>query len=254
MSEVSYSALMDATFDALYAGHVRRTEVPRSLPEPVANKLIGALGPGFEQDAVRRRTRLSAELLAALPVSFFAYYAQKGAGGMEDFFDSPEWRARPFEPRELFPDSGSTVRAFVEFADREWRRLQTPWLANVFEYEAAVVRARVPLRPLSRPGALTLRPDAWVAEAGTDVPEVAAEVSRRRQEVPWNEALRLLKPRPISFSTISIPQRDSVRRIHFRGDEVYALQWAWVEEADVPERGTAAWTTVERAARAGVLV
>ena len=253
MSPLDYDILMEATFDVLYAGTSRRQAVVAALPSPAGEALAGAFGPGFDQDVVRRRTRLSADLLAALPVSFHAYYAQGGPAALESLFDSHEWRHRRLVAGALFPDPGSAVRAFVAFAGRTWIRSQAAWLRDAFRYEAQVCRASAGLAPCARPDLPHLPAQAWVSEATIDVPEVAAELSRRSREVPWDEALRLVKPRPVALATVSIPLAERVRQVHLRDDEVDALRWAWTEAAPVPSPSSPAWSTMERAVRAGIL-
>lgn len=251
MGEVNYAELMDVTWEALYSGAERRRSLSRTMDGDAGRLLGAALSGGFSQDVTRRRARIAPDLLAAMPVSFFAFYGG-GAAALEAFLESEEWRSRMAERRVSFPAPRPAVTAFVTFALRTWVPHQLPWLQAVFAYEAQNVRVVPVPGGHARPGLPGLPEGAWVAEAPFDVPEVVRELRVRALEVPWSEAILLVKPRPVLLATLSIPEDGRLRRVHLRAGEVAALRWSWDPGAAVPE-GALTDPSVVRAVQAGLL-
>lgn len=234
-----YARLMDATWRALYASPAGRSQVLAQLPAAEAALLAAAMTEGFAQDAARRRSRISPDLLAAFPLTFRIYYGLDGAEAMNALLDSTEWVERDWLAGHTFPSPVGAAAAFAKFfagpgGDRTRQRV--PWVQDAFDYESALLGLAEPVRGVDR-GAdvLKLRPDARVAECTFDVEATLAELISRSAEVPWSEASYLVKPRPQLFVTVIVDAPAGGHR-HYRVVEKAAesLRWAWSAEHETP--------------------
>lgn len=235
---IDYRRLMDATWDALYSSPLRRQAIAADLPATEASLLHRALTEGLEQDALRRRSRISIDLLECFPITFRVFYGLGGASGLNEMLESNAWRERDWRFGEAFPSRQSAAEAFYQFfgddvSSHVPERAQ--WVCEAFYYEAALLGLGPEKRSVTRdPSLLQLHGDAWIAECSFDVDEVVEELIERSHKVPWSEAALLVKPRPRRYATVVLTERDNAKRYRLVDEAVDSLRWAWSADAEVP--------------------